>query len=261
MNPGLDVIELRGIRADCIVGVYPEERSEPQPLEIDLSLGLDTRGAASGGGLEATVDYARLTGEVRFLVGACRFRLLETAAEALARYVLAPPTGDVPRARVEEVTVRLAKPHALPGDAVASLRIHRTAAEYAYEVEKNAFGEVDVIHETPGCGIYRLRVAPGRSIPTHVHEEMDEWELVLGPRLLLQGRPVAPGDAFHWPKGLPHRYDNPLSIEQTILCVDRPAFIPSDERLVDVPLESLRSIEPVSFYRRAAAEHAREGSP
>lgn len=259
MSARLDTIEIRGLRADCIVGVYPEERKTPQPLEIDLELSVDTRAAARGGGLEATVDYAKLSGEIRFLLGACRFRLLETAAEALARYVLAPPTEDAKHAQVREVTIRLSKPHALQGEAIPSLRIHRTFEELRLEVEENSFGRVDVIHETPGCGIYRLRIAPGRSIPTHVHREMEESELVLGSGLLLQGRPVKAGSAFHWPKGFAHRYDNHQSIEQTVLCVDRPAFIPADEIEVDVPLEELESLEPVRFYSRGASRPGFDG--
>jgi len=256
----LDTIELRGLRADCIVGVYPKERLQPQPLELDLDLAFDSRAAGGRGGLENTIDYAKLSGELRFLLGACHFLLLETAAEALARYILAPPTPDAPRAQVQEVMVRLTKPRALGQGAIPSLRIRRSASEVRYEVEENPFGRVDVIHETPACGIYRLRVAPGRSIPTHLHRKMDERELVLGAGLLLQGKPVAPGSAFHWPKELPHRYDNPSSVEQTILCVDRPAFDPADEIEVPAPAEGLRTIEAVSFYPPDAVQLAASGT-
>lgn len=262
MPTPLDVIEINGLRADCIVGVYPAERRSAQPLVVDLSLAFDTRRAGREGSLEASIDYARLAGEVRFLLAACHFHLLESAAEALSRYVLAPPTKDAPRAQVTEAMVRLTKPNALPGEALPSIRIHRKAAETKIEVEKNDFGEVDVIHETEGCGVYRLRVAPGRAIPTHLHRTMDEWELVLGAGLLLQGRPVAPGSAFQWPKEFPHRYDNPTSTEQTVLCVDRPRFIPEDEVEVPVPVAELRWIEPTTFYSAEAVALAagrREG--
>jgi dihydroneopterin aldolase len=60
-----DAIELRGLRADCVVGVYPEERKAAQPLHVDLALFLDTREAAAGAGLSKSLDYARLAGEVR----------------------------------------------------------------------------------------------------------------------------------------------------------------------------------------------------
>jgi dihydroneopterin aldolase len=58
---------------------------------------------------------------------------------------------------------------------------------------------------------------------------MEESELILDDGLLLQRRPVAAGTAVRWPRGVPHRYDNPQPIERTVLCVDHPAFVPSDE--------------------------------
>lgn len=244
----LDVIELRGLLTDCIVGVYPEERRTAQTLQVDLALFVDTRAAAAGAGLRASLDYARLAGEIRFLLETCRFRLLETAADALCSYILAPPAEDTPHAQVEAVSVRLIKPGALGGNPVPSLEIHRVREELALEVEEQAWGRVDVIHHGQDCGIYRLRVAPGRSIPTHVHRVMDERELILGPHLLVQGRPVAPGSAFRWPQNLPHRYDNPGKVEGSILCVDRPNFIPADEIEVHMAAEELPWVEPVSFY-------------
>lgn len=235
----LDEIELSGLTVDCIVGVYPSERLTPQPLHLDLTLYLDTRHAARGGGLAATVDYARLAGELRFLLESCRFLLLETAADALCSYILAPATQDAPHADIEAVRLRLTKPKARAGGAIPSLSVVRERADYDLEVEHKPFGEVDVVHVTKGCGVYRLRIAPGRSIPTHVHRVMDERELVLGEKLHLQGKAIESGTAIHWPRDLAHRYDNPADVEQTVLCVDRPAFIPDDEVPVDEPERGL----------------------
>jgi dihydroneopterin aldolase len=77
---------------------------------------------------------------------------------------------------------------------------------------------------------------------------------VLGPGLLLQGRPVAPGLAFRWPRGLPHRYDNPSASEQTVLCVDRPHFLPDDEVEVPVPEGGLPPARGVSYYPAEGGE-------
>lgn len=242
--PTLDIIRLEGLVVQCVIGVYPSERDTPQPLEVDVALHLDTREAAELG-LRHTVDYAQVCGEIRFLLESCRFLLLETAAEALARYLLAPPTTD--RAPVKAVTLKLTKPAAL--DPVrASLEISRHVEEMAYEVEDKPFGKVDIVFATTGCGIYRLRIAPGASIPTHVHRVMEEHEMILGEGLLLQHRPVPAGTVVHWRHHLAHRYDNPTAVEQTVLCVDRPSFIPDDEIEVDVDAADLEVVEGEAYY-------------
>ena len=252
----LDVIELRQLPVRCIVGVYPAERGTPQPLDLDVALYLDTRKAAAAGSLRDTVDYARLAGELRFLLETADFRMLETAAEALCRYILAPPTPDVARAPVRAVTLRLSKPEALGRAGLASLRVHRTADEYRFEAEEKSFGRVDIVFQDEHVGIYRLRIAPGCTIPVHEHRVMEEAELVLGPGLLLQGQPVLAGTGIRWPRRFPHRYDNPRAFEQTVLCVDRPAFIPDDEVEVPEPSGGLMPVEGRAYYPAAAAEGA-----
>ena len=248
----LDVISIRALPIRCIVGVYPRERDFPQPLVVDVDLWLDTRAAAKSETLAATLDYGRAAGELRFLLESCRFRLLETAADALARWLLAPATADRPRPPVERVRVKLTKPSALGDGALASLEIVREAGEVALEHEAKAYGTVDVIHVARDCGIYRLRIAPGASIGTHVHRLMDEHELVLGDRLLLQRRPVASGTAHHWPKDHAHRYDNPADVEQSVLCVDRPAFLPADQIDVVDPAGGLVLPASTSYLPAAA---------
>ena len=248
MTHPADSVRLRGFRAECIVGIYPAERKKEQWIELDLSLHLDTRRAGRTGALDASIDYARLCGEIRFLLKACRFKLLEEAAEAICAYVLAEPTGDGQRCSVDAVTLELTKPAALSDIAMPSVRVYREASEYCPEIETQDFGRVDIIAEGNGFGIYRLRVAPGAAIATHVHRVMCEHELVLGDGLLLQNEPVGAGWAHCWPLNFPHRYDNPTDQEQTILCVDTPPFIPDDEVAVDEPLGDLKEAAPEFYY-------------
>lgn len=248
MSTPLDRLSLRGMRFDCIVGLFDYERNTPQPVELDVTLHFDTRAAARHGRLAATVDYSRLLGELRFILVAGRFRLLESAAEAVASWLLMPPSQDVPRPQVERVDVKLAKLVALSGAAVPSLEIHRLRSDFAPVTETKSFGFVDVVFETKECGVYRERVHPKTVLPTHVHHHLDESELVLGDGLLLQGQPVAPGVAHTWPRGFPHRYENVTDVEQSLMCIDRPAFIPTDEIEVDVPIEKLTRTEPTRFF-------------
>jgi FolB domain-containing protein len=224
-----DVIALEGLVVNCVVGVYPHERDTLQPLKVDLYMEVDTRRAAEHERLRDSVDYATIAAQIQFLLTGCRFGMLETAAHAISRMLLAPPALGERRAPIEALRLRLTKPYALSGRAVPSLEIRRDASDVSLETEDTRFGRVDILFETTEAGVYRLNVAPGQGIPLHVHHVMRESEMVLSDGLLCQGKPVALGDVFHWPLGAAHRYDNPTKRYQTILCVDSPPFVPNDE--------------------------------
>ena len=49
-----DLIELRGLRLAGIVGVLPHEQAQPQPLEVDVDLGVDLRPAGDTDELDDT---------------------------------------------------------------------------------------------------------------------------------------------------------------------------------------------------------------
>ena len=231
--PHSDWIRIRGLNIDCVVGVYPHERDTPQPLELDAELCLDTEAAARRERLRLSIDYAAVAAQLAFLLKSCRFRMLETAAHALCRYLLAPPSPGERRAQISRVRLRLAKPAALAWGAVASLEIERDASWVALASEQKPFGSVDIIHEARDAGIYRLNVAPLRNIPLHEHRVMQEAEMVLSKGLWCQGKPAAPGTVHRWPKGAAHCYHNPTRRYQTILCVDSPSFLQDDEIAVE----------------------------
>ena len=151
-----DWIRIRGLEIDCVVGVYPHERDTPQPLRLDAELCLDTEPAAKRERLRLSVDYAAIGAQLAFLLKNCRFRMLETAAHALCRYLLAPPAPGDRRAQITRARIRLEKPTALGGLAVPSLEIERAADDVEIGQEQKPFGTVDVIHETRDAGIYRL---------------------------------------------------------------------------------------------------------
>ena len=128
-----------------------------------------------------------------------------------------------------------------------AIQAHAWLARPSFGVEHNHFGRVDILYEDETLGLYVLAVAPGARIPPHFHRVMAESELVLDAGLLQQGRPVARGAAFRWPKGFIHEYRNPTRAERRILCLDRPPFIPDDEVEVSGPVE-LRPLAPAGHY-------------
>lgn len=100
-----DRIELSGLRATGHHGVLESERRDGQEFVVDVALTLDTREAAAGDDLSATVNYAAVAEQVHALVAGEPVDLLETLAERIAVACL----GHV---RVEAVEVAVHKPQA-----------------------------------------------------------------------------------------------------------------------------------------------------
>jgi dihydroneopterin aldolase len=136
----LDCLRIQRHEVHCVVGVYPHERRASQPVEVNLDLYLDARQAGADAALSQTVDYARVCGDVTALLSASRFGLIESAAEAVARLLLAPPPPDAPHKTPSAVRVEIAKTTALPNQTSAALSILRSARDL--DVESKSLGVV-----------------------------------------------------------------------------------------------------------------------
>ncbi|HEY5957246.1 MAG TPA: dihydroneopterin aldolase [Polyangiaceae bacterium] len=226
---GRDSITIEGLELECIIGLFEFERVTPQRLQVEATLFVDTRSAALENRLELSVDYEWVLMQIVFILKLGRFELLEAAAHTICRTLLLPPVDGELRARIQAVELSLRKPRALGGRGVPRLRVTRTPDDFASRIEQRPFGSVDVIHETKDVGFYRLLVLPGRQIAWHRHAQMREAELVLTSGIQCQGQPAERGSLRQWPLDLPHYYANPTDRVQSILCIDRPAFIEADE--------------------------------
>jgi dihydroneopterin aldolase len=151
-----DTIHVQGAPFTCIIGVYDEERHTPQALVVDLTFEVDVQRAATSGLLAHTVDYARVLGEVGFVLESARFELIETAAEALAATLLSGLDA------TSGLALTLHKPGALLGAGVPSLHIERQRDQAA--VWSYVFGTVEVPWRDSQLGIHRVRVRPGGEV-------------------------------------------------------------------------------------------------
>ncbi|MGE5544432.1 MAG: dihydroneopterin aldolase, partial [Bacillota bacterium] len=84
----MDEVLLKGLRFKGRHGVTPEERTNPQAIEVDLALGLDLKPAGMTDSLGKTVDYSLVYQEVRRIVEEESYNLLEALAERIAGRVL-----------------------------------------------------------------------------------------------------------------------------------------------------------------------------
>lgn len=219
-----DTIAIRGLQVDCIIGVHPHERDDPQPLGVDLELGLDLRKPGRTGRIGDTCDYARVATEVCAMLEFRRYQLLEAAAEEICAMLL----GLHPE--VETTSLRLNKPRALTGIADAAMvRVRRTRTDYPRRFETSKFGQVEILLETREAGLYLLHVESGRAIPPHHHEVMRELEWIVAGELQWDGAQLPIHVAREWPVGQIHGYDNQSERRATVFCCDTPPFIPADE--------------------------------
>ncbi len=85
-------------------GVLPEERTRPQPFEVDLELHVDLRPAGDSDALDDTVDYGAVCAAVSRVVATERYALLERLAARIADVCRADP-------RVAGVVVEVRKMH------------------------------------------------------------------------------------------------------------------------------------------------------
>lgn len=101
-------IELRGVRAWGRHGANAGEQDVPQPLEIDLSLSADVRGARTSDALADTIDYADVHARIVRIVETESHRLLERLGESILDAVMADK-------RIVMAAVSVAKPGLLAG--------------------------------------------------------------------------------------------------------------------------------------------------
>ena len=84
----MDIVYIRGLKTDAVIGVYDWERDIRQTLVLDLELASDNRAAAATDGIAEAVDYDAISKRLLAYIQASEFQLIETLAERLAEIVL-----------------------------------------------------------------------------------------------------------------------------------------------------------------------------
>ncbi len=84
----MDIIYLRELRVETVIGIYEWERRIRQPVIIDLEMAADIRGAAATDNIEDTLNYKAVAKRLVTFVENSEFQLVETLAERLAEIVM-----------------------------------------------------------------------------------------------------------------------------------------------------------------------------
>ena len=84
----MDIVYIRGLQADAVIGIYDFERAHRQNLVLDLELGTDIRPAAAGDDISLTLNYKAVTETVERFVKESDFALVETLAQRCAEMIM-----------------------------------------------------------------------------------------------------------------------------------------------------------------------------
>ena len=114
----MDIVYIRGLKAEAVIGVYDWERDIRQQLVLDLDLASDNRAAAAGDDIARAVDYDAISRRVVAYVEESQFQLIETLAERLAALLQE-------EFEISWLRLRLAKPGAVAAADAVGVEIER----------------------------------------------------------------------------------------------------------------------------------------
>jgi dihydroneopterin aldolase len=84
----VDIVYIKALRADTVIGVYDWERDIRQTVVLDLEMASDNRRAAGNDRIEDAVDYDAISTRVLAFIEGSKFQLIETMAEQIAALVM-----------------------------------------------------------------------------------------------------------------------------------------------------------------------------
>jgi len=114
----MDIIYLRDLKIETVIGIFDWEREIKQTISFDLDMATDIRKAAASDAIEDTLDYKTLSKRIISFVEASSFQLVETLAEQVAAIIL-------DEFDVRWVRVRLDKMGAIRGASGVGVIIER----------------------------------------------------------------------------------------------------------------------------------------
>lgn len=114
----MDIVYIRDLRIDTIIGIFDWERRIRQTVSLDLEMATDICKAAASDDIRDALDYKAVAKRLIGFVEGSDFLLVETLAEKVAALVLA----EFP---VPWLRLRVSKPGALRGAQDVGVIIER----------------------------------------------------------------------------------------------------------------------------------------
>jgi dihydroneopterin aldolase len=114
----MDIIFLRELKVDILIGVYEWEKRVPQTLQIDLEIALPNSRACQSDDIADALDYSEIVRHLQDVLTSRHFNLLEALAEHIALILL----NDF---KAPWVKVSVAKLQAIRGSRMVGISIER----------------------------------------------------------------------------------------------------------------------------------------
>ncbi|HSX50079.1 MAG TPA: dihydroneopterin aldolase [Cellvibrio sp.] len=116
----MDIVYIRDLRIDTIIGIYDWEREVRQTVSIDLEMASDIRKAAATDDIQYALNYKAVSKRLIAYVENRNALLVETLAEEIAQMIRT-------EFAVPWLRLRLSKPGAIRGARDVGLIIERGA--------------------------------------------------------------------------------------------------------------------------------------
>ncbi len=83
----MDIVYLRDLRIDTVIGIYGWERRTRQTIIFDIEMSADVSRAAASDQIADTLNYKSVAKRLIEFVGNSEYQLVETLAEQCARII------------------------------------------------------------------------------------------------------------------------------------------------------------------------------
>jgi len=113
-----DIVYLRDLKVDTVIGIFAWERAIRQKVSIDLEMACDVRRAAATDAIADALDYKSIAKRVIQFVSESEFQLVETLAERLAELLMREHA-------IPWLRLRVSKPGAIRGAQDVGIIIER----------------------------------------------------------------------------------------------------------------------------------------
>ncbi len=84
----MDIIFLRGLTIETIIGIYDWERKTRQTIILDVEMATDIRKAAQSDAIEDTLDYKAISKRLIDYVEESEFFLVEALTETISQLIM-----------------------------------------------------------------------------------------------------------------------------------------------------------------------------